>query len=204
MLALFDKPDPLHGPFFEETIYTTPSRLPAETQAAVATAAAAAAAAMGLRTGPIHAELRITAEGPVLLEVAARSIGGQCSRTLRFGTDLSLEALILRQAVGEDVTALSRSGAAGGVMMIPIPRSGIFRGVSGLDEARAVPMIDSIEISAREHYPIQPPPEGDSYLGFIFASGPTPEAVEAALRRAHSCLHFRIDAPLTVLPNRPV
>jgi biotin carboxylase len=196
VLALFDKPDPLDGPFFEETIYTTPSRLPADTRAAIAAAAAQAAEALGLRTGPIHAELRVNDQGPWLLEVAARSIGGQCSRTLRFGTDLSLEELILRHALGEDVASLSAGGQAGGVMMIPIPRAGIFREVAGVEAARALPLIEAVEISARAHYPLVPLPEGDSYLGFIFARGETPAAVEQALRAAHGLLTFRIDDPL--------
>jgi biotin carboxylase len=193
VLALFDKPDPLDGPFFEETIYVTPSRLPAEVQAAIFECASAAAAALGLRAGPVHAELRVNEQGPWLVEVAGRSIGGLCSKTLRFGTDASLEELILRQACGLGVRSFSREQAAGGVMMIPIPEAGILRRIAGLEQAKAVPGVEEIDITARLHYPIVPLPEGDSYLGFIFARGATPAEVEAALRAAHSCLHFTIE-----------
>lgn len=198
VLALFDKPDPLDGPFFEETIYVTPSRLPAATQAAIAEVAARAAAAVGLERGPLHAELRVDAGGPVMVELAGRSIGGLCSRTLQFGTDASLEELILRQAAGLPVVSLSRAGSAGGVMMIPIPQAGVLRAVRGLDAARAVPLVESVEITAPLHYPLVPLPEGDAYLGFIFARGAAPEAVEAALRASHACLHFE------VLPEIPL
>jgi len=190
-LALFDKPDPLEGPFFEETLYVTPSRLPADVQAALEDAAAGAAAALGLREGPIHAELRWNERGPFLIEVAARSIGGLCSRTLRFGTDMSLEELILRQALGLPIDA-AREGHAGGVMMIPIPAAGHLRAVDGVEAAAAVPGIEKVEITARMNHPLVPLPEGDSYLGFIFARGETPDAVEAALRDAHACLRFEI------------
>lgn len=198
VLALFDKPDPLDGPFFEETIYVTPSRLPAATHAAIAEVAARAAAAVGLARGPLHAELRVNAGGPVMVELAGRSIGGLCSRTLQFGTDASLEELILRQAAGLPVASLSGAGSAGGVMMIPIPQAGVLRAVRGLDAARAVDLIESVEITAPLHYPLVPLPEGDAYLGFIFARGPTPAAVEAALRASHACLAFE------VLPEIPL
>ena len=198
VLALFDKPDPLEGPFFEETIYVTPSRLPPETQAAIHASATEAARALGLREGPIHAELRISPErqskddGLWMIEIAGRSIGGLCSQTLRFGTDLSLEALILRQALGGEIESLERERRAGGVMMIPIPGAGTLTAVGGLEAAQAVPGIESIEITARINYPLAPLPEGDSYLGFIFARGETPGEVEAALRAAHRQLHFEI------------
>ncbi len=195
VLALFDKPDPLDGPFFEETIYVTPSRLAPDIQAAIKRCAADAAAALGLRTGPMHAELRINDEGAWLVEVAGRSIGGLCSRTLRFGTNASLEELIIRQACGLERASLQREGQAGGVMMIPIPGEGILRTVRGVEEAEAVPGIEEVVITAQLHYPITPLPEGESYLGFIFAQGATPAEVEAALRSAHDKLHFDI------LPN---
>ncbi len=200
VLALFDKPDPLDGPFFEETIYVTPSRLPAETQAAIAEVAGRAAAAVGLERGPLHAELRVNEGGPVMVELAGRTIGGLCSRTLRFGTDASLEELILRQAAGLPVESLSREGSAGGVMMIPIPQAGVLRAVRGLEEARAVPGVESVEITAPLHYPLVPLPEGDAYLGFIFARGETPAAVEAALRASHAALSFEVlpEIPLLV------
>ena len=199
VLALFDKPDPLTGPFFEETIYVTPSRLPQETQEAVFDCTAHAAAALGLREGPVHAELRINDSGPYLIEVAGRSIGGLCSQTLRFGSDVSLEELILRQAFDLTIETLDRGKTAGGVMMIPIPKAGLLKKVEGCEAAEAVPFIESVEITARLNYSIVPLPEGDSYLGFIFAHGPTPADVEAALREAHSKLHFKIAPELKVL-----
>lgn len=201
VLALFDKPDPLDGPFFEETIYVTPSRLPEATQAAICAVTAAAARAVGLERGPLHAELRINEHGPWMIELANRSIGGLCSRTLRFGTDASLEELILRQAVGLPVDTLSREGQAGGVMMIPIPQAGILRAVDGVAEARAIPGIEAVEITAPLNYPLTPLPEGDSYLGFIFARGSDPATVEAALRAAHACLRFTIVPAIELVPS---
>lgn len=193
VLALFDKPDPLEGPFFEETLYVTPSRLAPEAQEAVVACTAAAAAALGLQQGPVHAELRLNDEGPWLIEVAGRSIGGLCAHTLRFGDDVSLEELILRQACGLEIGAAAREEKARGVMMIPIPAAGLLKEVSGLAEATAVPGIEEIQITAKLNYELVPLPEGDSYLGFIFAHGRTAAAVEAALRRAHASLRFEIE-----------
>jgi biotin carboxylase len=200
LLALFDKPDPLEGPYFEETIYVTPSRLPAADQAAILRCTAQAAQALGLRNGPVHAELRLNECGPWLIEVAGRSIGGLCSQTLRFGEDVSLEELILRQACGLPRPDFDLDQTASGVMMIPIPEAGLLRAVHGCDEARAVPLIEEVTITAKLNYPLVPLPEGDSYLGFIFARGETPAAVEAALRQAHASLRFKIDPliPLAV------
>lgn len=196
-LALFDKPDPLEGPFFEETIYVTPSRLPPEVQNQIAETTEAAARGLGLQTGPIHAELRINAEGPWIVEVAGRSIGGLCSRILRFGMEVgngsSLEELILRQACGLPLESLERESLAGGVMMIPIPEGGILRRLSGVEEAKEVAGIEDVQITARLNQSLVPLPEGDAYLGFIFAKGPSPAAVEDALRQAHSLLQFEID-----------
>lgn len=200
VLALFDKPDPLDGPLFEETIYVTPSRLPQATQAAIAECAAQAAVAVGLQLGPVHAELRINEAGPWLVEIAGRSIGGLCSQTLNFGLEgVSLEELILRQAVGLDIDGLQREEQARGVMMIPIPHAGIFKGCQGIAAAEAVPGIESVQITARVNYPITPLPRGDSYLGFIFANGDTPATVEGALRGAHEKLQFEIVELLPVL-----
>jgi len=171
----------------------TPSRLPREVQGTIFRTAAQAARALGLREGPVHGELRVNEQGAWIVEVAGRSIGGLCSRTLRFGTDRSLEELILGQACGLGLGSLERKAGAGGVMMIPIPQAGILRGVEGVEAARAVPGIEEVQITARLNYPITPLPEGESYLGFIFARGERPEEVEAVLRQAHACLHFRID-----------
>jgi biotin carboxylase len=190
-LALFDKPDPLEGPFFEETIYVTPSRHPEEMQRKVLEVTARATEAIGLREGPIHAELRLSREGPTVIEVAGRSIGGLCSRALRFGLGITLEELILRHALGKDVSALAREAGASGVMMIPIPRRGELAAVEGLDEARALPGIVEVAIAAHPGQELVPLPEGSSYLGFVFARAERPEAVEHALRGAHRRLRFR-------------
>jgi biotin carboxylase len=192
-LALFDKPDPLEGPFFEETLYVTPSRLPATVQRAIEQVTASACAALGLAEGPVHAELRVNDGGPWVLEVAARSIGGLCSRTLRFGTGMTLEEIILRHALGWPIASLARERRPAGVMMIPIPRAGRLGGVRGLEGAEAVDGIEEITITAHVGQELVPLPEGWQYLGFIFARADTPDAVEAALRDAHARLVFAID-----------
>ena len=195
-LAVFDKPDPLEGPFFEETIYVTPSRHPEPTQAAIVDVTARAARALGLSDGAVHCELRLrpTARGvqPVVLEIAARSIGGLCGRTLRFGTGMSLEELILRRALGREVPSFERQRAAAAVMMIPIPRGGVLEEVRGLDEARAVASIEDVTISLHKGQEVVPLPEGSRYLGFIFSRAAQPEQAEAALREAHRHLEFVI------------
>ncbi len=198
VLALFDKPDPLDGPFFEETIYVTPSRLPAGVQAEIASCAERAARGLGLREGPVHAELRVNRRGPWVVEVAARSIGGLCSRALRFGAGLSLEELILRHALGIEIPSLERERDAAGVMMIPIPRAGVLKEVRGLAEAGAVPGIEEIAITAHPGEDLVPLPEGARYPGFIFARAESPERVEAALREAHRRLEF-----VTMPPRAP-
>jgi biotin carboxylase len=203
LLALFDKPDPLDGPFFEETIYVTPSRHPAAVQRAVLETTAAAARAMGLATGPVHAELRL-APHPVVIEVAARSIGGLCARTLRFGAGLSLEDVLVRHALGQPAAALGeREHAASGVMMIPIPAAGVLREVIGLPRARAVPGVVDVVITAPLEKELVPLPEGASYLGFLFARGATPAEVETALREAHRRLELRITPVLPTATATP-
>jgi biotin carboxylase len=193
VLALFDKPDPLEGPFFEETIYVTPSRLPEGVQDAIRATAAAACAALGLTEGPVHAELRVNDDGPWVLEVAARSIGGLCSRTLRFGTGMTLEEIILRHALGWPIATLERERPAAGVMMIPIPRAGILKKVHGVEEARSARSVEDVVITAHEGQELIPLPEGWQYLGFIFARGTSPAEVEDALRIAHSRLRVVVD-----------
>jgi biotin carboxylase len=189
VLAVFDKPDPLDGPFFEETIYVTPSRQPALVQASLAATVTAAAAALGLREGPVHAELRVGADGrPEVIEVAARSIGGLCSRALRFGAGVSLEEVIVRHAVGAGLDGLEREARASGVMMLPIRAAGVLERVSGQAEALAVDGVVGLEISIPVGRPVVPLPEGDRYLGFVFARGPMPAGVELALRRAEAAL----------------
>lgn len=191
VLALFDKPDPLDGPFFEETIYVTPSCHPAPEQQALEGCARSAAAALGLREGPIHAELRWNDRGPWLIELAARSIGGRCSAVLRFGDGtVSLEEILLRQAAGLPLPSLQRERAAAGVMMIPVPGAGRLREVQGIEEARAVAGIVDVVITAHRGQDLVPWPEGSRYLGFIFARAGSAGEVERALREAHRRLHF--------------
>lgn len=201
-LALFDKPDPLDGPFFEESIYVTPSRQPAGAQAAMHDAIQSACSALGLTDGPVHAELRANEDGVWVLEVAARPIGGLCARVLRFNGGTPLEEVLLRHALGEEPGELRLDGAASGVMMIPIPRDGLFEGCSGLERARLVAGVEDIEITALEGQRFQRLPEGGSYLGFIFARGANPDAVETSLRRAQSELEFRFATVLEVLRKR--
>jgi len=209
VLALFDKPDPLDGPFFEETIYRTPSAAPELVQRAIVDEVGRAAAALGLRHGPIHAECRVNDRGVFVLEVAARPIGGLCARALRFEHAVasreidsrSLEELLMRHALGEAPDGWSRESSAAGVMMIPIPRRGIFRRVTGIDEARRVEGVEDVRITAKPDQLLVPLPEGASYLGFIFARGARGADVEAALRASHRLLHFTIDPELAVLQS---
>jgi biotin carboxylase len=191
-LALFDKPDPLDGPFFEETIYVTPSVLPDEVQARITAVTQNACAALGLTNGSVHAELRVNERGPWVLEIAARSIGGLCSRTLRFGTGMTLEEIILRHALGWPIASLVRERAAAGVMMIPISKAGKLTSVRGVDDAERVAGVEDVAITMHVGQELEPLPEGFQYLGFIFARGETPEIVERALRDAHKRLDFVI------------
>ncbi len=193
ILAIFDKPDPLEGPFFEETIYVTPSRLSDETQDKIREETTRAARAIRLREGPLHAELRINDAGEIrVIDVASRAIGGKCSGALEFGGGASLECLILSQALGVPPPSMEREKSASGVMMIPIPGAGVLRGVEGKEEAMAVPGVVEVDISIHVGGRVVPLPEGERYLGFIFAKGERPEEVEAALRAAHAKLRFDI------------
>src|SRR6185295_5994789 len=236
VLAIFDKPDPLDGPFFEETIYISPSSAPADVQTLIVGAVSRAANALGLHHGPVHAECRVNQEGVFVLEVAARPIGGLCARALRFTSTASpqsprlrshaltlsygearqsaegataavpspLEELLLRHALGDDPRTWTRERDASGVMMIPIPRGGIYRGVAGIEDARAVPGVDDVQITAQADQRLVPLPEGASYLGFIFASAPRGSDVEHALRAAHAQLTFAIDVELPVLTSAQI
>jgi hypothetical protein len=203
-IALFDKPDPLDGPFFEETIYVTPSLEPAAQQAAIEAAVTDAAAAIGLRHGPIHAECRTNARGVYVLEVAARPIGGLCARVLRGAAiaadrPSSYEELLLRHATGESPDRWTIDPAAAGVMMIPIPRRGVYKGVAGVEAARQVAGIESVDVTAKIDQVLVPLPEGASYLGFIFARAANASAVVDALRAAHARLTFAIEPELRVV-----
>jgi hypothetical protein len=204
-IAIFDKPDPLDGPFFEETIYVTPSRRDRPDQDAMLRAVERAASALGLHHGPVHAECRVNTQGIFVLEVAARPIGGLCARVLRFGSnpgtsDMTLEDVLLRHAAGDSVETFHLDARAAGVMMVPIPRRGFYKGVAGVDAATVVPGIEEIRITAKTDQLLEPIPEGSSYLGFIFARAERPDQVEASLRTAHARLEFSIqDAPAMVL-----
>lgn len=194
VLAVFDKPDQPDGPYFEETIFVTPSRLHPEVLSEVERVTRLACAGLGLVEGPIHAELRVTNGRVRLIEVAARSIGGLCGRALRFGLlDSSLETIILRHALGERHPGLHRRGGASGVMMLPIPRSGTLRAVDGREQALAVTGITGLEVTAPLGSLLRAVPEADRYLGFLFAAGAAPAEVEASLRAAHRCLRVVID-----------
>jgi hypothetical protein len=203
-LALFDKPDPLEGPYFEETIYVTPSREISDVQGHIRETAQAAVTALGLTDGPVHAEMRVNDSGVWMLEAAARPIGGLCARVLRFpapdrtgyGT---LEYLLLRHAAGEDVSGFHLAPGAHGVMMIPIPHAGVYRGVVGLEEARRVPGVEDIIITAKEGQQVLPLPEGSTYLGFLFFRGPTADEVVKGLREAHRRLQFLLPTALPVV-----
>jgi biotin carboxylase len=193
-LAIFDKPDPLEGPFFEETIYVTPSRQPEIVQRELIEVTRAAARALGLWHGPVHVELRFNDAGAWVLEAHARPIGGLCAKALK-----PLEELILRHALGEEVGAAQLERGASGVMMIPIPKSGLYQSVEGVERAAGVAGIEDVIITAQPGQKLQQLPEGSSYLGFLFARGNRPEAVEAALREAHGKLRFHIATALETL-----
>ena len=197
-LALFDKPDSLEGPYFEETIYVTPSRESETAQREIIETAQAAIGALGLRHGPVHAEMRQNREGTWMLEVAARPIGGLCAKALRFTPNVPLEELIIRHALCEDVSTVRREDPASGVMMIPIPRAGVYHGLAGIEKAANVPGIFSVNITAKKGQKLVPLPDGNSYLGFIFARGDSAAEVENSLRTAHHHLHFQVSTSLPV------
>ena len=196
VLAVFDKPDPLDGPFFEETIYVTPSRLGAPMQAQVATLVERAARAIGVSGGPVHAEVRVGETGAVLIELAARPIGGRCSAVLRFGPEgrVLLEEVLLRHALGRpQVEAdLRREAGAAAVMMIPTPRGGVLRRVDGVAAAKLEPWVDDVIVTAHAGQELVPLPEGSRYLGFIYAFAPAATTAEAAVRAAHQRLAIEI------------
>jgi biotin carboxylase len=199
VLAIFDKPDPLEGPYFEETIYITPSRHPAAVQQQITACVERTTDALGLTHGPAHLEFRINDRGPWVLEASPRPIGGLCSRALRFGSErILLEELLVRHALGTDVAQFEREPAASGVMMIPVPRSGVLERVEGETDALATPGVEELHITARLHDYIAAWPEGSSYLGFLFARTPEPAQAEAGLRAAHSKLRFTISPRLPV------
>jgi len=191
-ITIFAKPDPLEGPFFAETIYVTPSGLSDDVEQAIFDAVSAAAAAIGLVEGPVHAELRLSEAGPVVLELAARSIGGLCSRTLRYGAGVSLEELVISHAIGRPMPDNGDVATASGVMMLPVPRAGVLREILGEGDARSVDHIRDVAITARVGDTVAPLPEGNTYLGFVFATAETADDVIRSLRLAADALRFRI------------
>jgi hypothetical protein len=204
LLAIFDKPDPLTGPYFEETIYVTPSRLPQPQQRAVEKALEASVRALGLHHGPVHAEFRVNERGVYVMEVAARCIGGLCARALRLKypldrEEMSLEEVLIRLALGQDMRRAVRESRASGVMMIPIPKGGFYEETRGVQYALATPGIVDVEITAKPQQRLLPLPEGSSYLGFIFARDNTPALAEQALRDAHAKLEFVIAPELPIV-----
>ena len=192
-LAVLDKPDPMEGPYFEETILVTPSRLPESVQREIVSCVQRSVDILGLDNGPVHAELRVDAERASLLEIAPRSIGGRCSTILRFEPEATLEELILRHALGMPIDEYSRAPGAGGVMMLPIPDAGVLREVGGSEAALEVPGIDGLEITIPVSQKVVPLPEGNRYLGFLFARAATPEQVETALRAAYAKLDVKVE-----------
>lgn len=191
-LALYDKPDPLTGPYFEETYYVTPSRLPPSLQQTIWQIIEKACHALGIRQGPVHAELRIGEDGPVILEIAARTIGGNCARMFDDSLNTSLESLALSAVLGLPVTLQARENAHG-VLMIPIPRAGVLRKVEGVTHAREVEFVTDIQITALPGHELKTLPQASSYLGFIFSRAPTAALAEQALRQAHTRLRVKID-----------
>lgn len=200
VLAIFDKPDPLDGPFFEESIYVTPSRLGRAAEERIVECVRRAVAAFGLVAGPVHAELRWNAGEAWLLEAAARTIGGECSRLLRFSAGHSLEEVVLAAAMGRRLPH-GLDSAAAGVMMLPTPRSGTLRRVEGVLDALGVPGVDEVSISAGTGAELVPLPEGGAYLGYIFARGETPAGVESSLREAAGRLRTVIAPMWRLAPN---
>jgi biotin carboxylase len=195
--AIFDKAATPGGPTFEETLLITPSQLPGPVLAAAVRTAGQAARALGLTRGPIHAELRISNRGgqprPAMLELAARCIGGLCSRALRFPGGMILEELVLANVLGQPLPAISREPARpSGVFMLPVPRPGVLRAVEGRDKAAAVPGITGLTITIPRGQRVLPLPDGDQYLGFIFAEAGTRHDVETALTTARDQMHVII------------
>ena len=199
VLAIFDKPDPLDGPFFEETIYVTPSRLPDSVQTLAAERVREGCAAYGLTEGPVHAELRIHDGEAWIIEIAGRTIGGDCARLFTFGSGTSLEHLVLQRALGRAPDGPFRGDArAAGVLMIPTPGAGTLRRVEGVMAASRIPGIREVSITMREGYELSPLPEGGTYLGFVFALGDDPAGVEASLRSAQDAIRVMVAPSLAV------
>jgi len=199
-LVIFDKPDPLTGPYFEETIYVTPSSLDNRTQNKIKQRVNEACQSYGLLSGPVHAELRVNEDNAYILEVASRTIGGECARSLDAGSGYSLEELVISLAVGKPVKTRALENARG-VMMIPIKEAGILRRVEGLSAARNTANVDKVDIIIREGNELIPLPEGNQYPGYIFAQAETAEQVTNALKEAHEKLNFVVAPAFKLTPG---
>jgi hypothetical protein len=204
VFALFEKPDPLDGPFFEETIYVTPARLAPARQHLIAGHIARAALALGLHHGPIHAECRVDGDAIVVLEVAPRPIGGLCARAIPVvapdGTRCSLEDVLLAHALGQTLDHYGHQAIASGVLMIPVPETGRLRLVEGVEEVRALPLVTAVEITAKAGALLETLPEGGTYPGFVFAQGPQPDEVVDTLRDASSRVRLVMERTLPISP----
>jgi hypothetical protein len=192
-LAVFEKPDPGDGPFFAETVLLQPARLSSDEYRDVLALTARVVAAVGLTDGPVHVEHRIDESGRVwFLELAPRSIGGLCSRALRPDGE-PLEQLLVRAALGRALpTRLDLDGPATGVHMLAVPRPGVLEEVKGTDRAAAVSGITGVEVTMGPGAELVPLPEGDRYVGFVFAEAPASDDVEQALAAAVAELEVRV------------
>ncbi len=181
--ASFDKPGDRGGPTFPETMLVSPSGVEPE----AVEAASAACRALDVRNGPVHIEVIIGRDGPVVIEVHARSIGGLCSAVV--ATDPPLEQLIVLAAIGRPAT-FARRRTSTGVFMLPVPQTGRLIAVDGLPDASAVGDITGIDITALGRDVVALPERGE-YLGFVYAAAATPERVERALGDAVAKLSYR-------------
>lgn len=199
-ITIFDKPDQLTGPYFAETIYVTPSSLDNDLQLAIKMEIEKSCKAYGLVTGSIHAECRIDKNNKVwILEIASRTIGGDCARILD-NNNYSLEEMAILLSIGKNIT-IKKSKKARAVMMIPIKQKGLLKRVEGLSLANKVKHIDSIDIIINQGHELIPLPEGNQYLGYIFSSADTSEKATEAIRMAYDILTF-ITSPIFKITGR--
>jgi biotin carboxylase len=192
VICIFDKPDPLEGPYFEESIYTTPSRLPEEWKSELRRTVQRAVSAIGLRWGPVHAEARLNDQGVWILEINPRTIGGKCARMFRLGSGMALEEMVLRQALDMPLDADLSPRESLGVLMLGVPEHGLLEGVRGLEEARNVVGVQEVTMTAHAGQLLTPLPEGGAYPGFVIATGDTPAQVEETLREAGRLLQLKM------------
>ena len=197
MLAIFDKPELLEGPTFEETIIVTPSVLTKKIQYSLLETLQVVVKALGIVKGPVHAEARINRNGNYILECASRSIGGLCSKVLEFQGGISLEELILRSYLGRNIEKSKLIGNARGVMMMPTEKKGILKEIGGVKDALVVKGVTDLQITVKPGEKLQPLPKGDRYLGFIFAGGNNQEFVINALKNAWSKIEIVLENDLS-------